>query len=408
MGILTPFKGLSHRIWLLAMVNFINRSGGMIMCFLSLYITESLHYNLVYAGYAMSFYGVGAILGHRLGGYFTDTWGYQRVQLLSLIATGVMILCLMKVQNFYLLCAVLFLLNTVSEAFRPANTVAISYNSKDENRTRSYSLMRVAFNLAITFALTVGGWLITKSWQYIFWADALTCFASAAVLFIFVPEVHKKSKKTAANNPETILKTSPRKDAVYMRFIVATFLGALAFMQIIWTIPPFFKQVYHWNEFTIGCVSAINGAVVMLIEMPLVHRIERLRPALWIIRIGAIIYAISYLILTLPTSFMWVAAVLYMVFISFGEIFVMPFSTTWATRRAPKTQEGNYMSFYGIAYASANILAPLLGTQLIYHFGYRTLWVVIALAALTASLLFSSLNKSELAFNPLAKNNRLI
>jgi len=395
MGLLTPFKGLSHRVWLLAMVNLINRSGAMIMCFLSLYITGSLNYSIAQAGYAMSIYGLGAVLGHQLGGYFTDKVGYQRVQLFSLTATGLMILCLMQVQNFYLLCAVLFGLNTVSEAFRPANTVAISYNSTDSNRTRSFSLMRLAFNLAITFALTVGGWLITKSWKYIFWADAFTCFASAAALLLFVPEIHRKVKNS--NKPDELTATpaqpalSPYKDAFYMRFAVATFMGALAFMQIVWTIPPFFKQVYGWNEFTIGCVSAINGAVVLLTEMPLVHRLERLRPSIWIIRLGLLVYVVSYFMLTLPPEYKWAAAVLYMVFISFGEIFVMPFSISWAVKYAPKAQEGAFTSVYGIAYAVANILAPLLGTQIIYHFGYNALWVTVMAISLLAWLLFGSL-----------------
>ncbi|QQS29041.1 MAG: MFS transporter [Sphingobacteriales bacterium] len=397
MGILTPFKGLTHRIWLLAIVNFINRSGGMLMCFLSLYITESLNYSILYAGYAMSIYGVGAILGQQLGGYFTDKIGYQRVQLISLIATGGMMLWLMEVRNFYLLCFVLFFLNAASEAFRPANTVAISFNSDDSNRTRSFSLMRIAFNLAITFALTVGGWLITKSWSYIFVADAMTCFASALALFLFVPEVHRKAKPDkSAPPPEAVVKISPYSDMVYMRFILGTFLGALVFMQIMWTIPPFFKQVYHWDEFTIGLVSAVNGAVVMLVEMPLVHRIEKKRPALWIVRLGVVVYGLSYLILTLPTAFMWIAAIGFMVIISFGEIFVMPFSTTWATKRSPKAQEGQYMSVYGIAYAAANILAPLMGTQIIYYFGFRALWGIIAAIAFIAYFVFNGIYRQSI------------
>lgn len=412
MAIFTPFKGISPRIWVLALVNLINRSGSMIMCFLSLYITGFLQYNIKQAGYAMSVYGLGAVLGHQLGGYFTDKVGYQRVQITSLIATGLMMLWLMQVRNFYALCAVLFVLNTVSEAFRPANTVAIGLNSNETNRTRSFSLMRLAFNLAVTFALTMGGWLITKGWNYIFIADAVTCFAAAATLLLFVPQVQGKIPKSGTATAAVALKHSPYQDKTYMLFTFGTFLSALVFMQIVWTLPPFFKEVYQWNEFTIGWVSAINGAVVLLTEMPLVHRIERLKPALWIIRLGAIVYAGCYLVLTLPDTYKWVAAVCYMVFISFGEILVMPFSTTWATRRAPKTQEGKYMAVYGIAYAVANIVAPLLGTQIIYHFGYNTLWVFIAAVSLLSWFIFGLLHQKENQHNtqtePILENQTII
>ena len=398
------FRGITRPIWLLAAVNFINRCGAMIMCFLSLYITTALGYDIVYAGYAMSVYGMGAIAGQQVGGFLTDKIGYRIVQLLSLIATGLIIIGLMYVKNFYVLCTVLFCLNLVSEAFRPANSVAVSSNSNEELRTRSFSLLRVSFNLAIMFALTVGGWLITKSWHYIFWADALTCFASATALILLMPankqptpapasKPSTDSQTAANNNPRQTAadKISPYTDKVYLRFIAATFLGALAFMQIVWTVPPFFKQVYHWDEFTIGCVSAINGFIVMMTEMPFVHHIENRYPTLRLIKFGSIFYALSYLALILPINFMWVAAVLYMVLISFGEMLVMPFSITWATRRAVKQQEGKFMSAYGMAYATANIVAPLIGTQLIHNFGYPTLWATIAALALVACLVFNNL-----------------
>ncbi|HNI46173.1 MAG TPA: MFS transporter, partial [Chitinophagales bacterium] len=267
------FKDLSRPLWLLTLVNLINRCGAMIMCFLSLYITESLHYSLTEAGLAMSIYGIGAIIGQQIGGRLTDKIGYYKVQLLSLILTGCMILVLMEVRNFYVLCVVLFFLNLVSEAFRPANSAAITDYSVTENRTRSFALMRISFNLAITFALTIGGFLIKLSWSYIFWADAITCFMAAALLmFLMNPNsnmyIHRSpiEKQTVANSH-----FEPYKNPLFRNFVLATFINALVFMQLVWTLPQFFKQVYHWDESTIGIIAAINGFVVMLTEMPIVH-----------------------------------------------------------------------------------------------------------------------------------------
>ena len=95
------------------------------MCFLSLYITQSLGYGIKEAGYAMAIYGVGAIAGQYIGGRLTDKLGFHSVQLASLISTGVFILAVLQVKEFYTLCTLLFILNMVSEAFRPANSVAI-------------------------------------------------------------------------------------------------------------------------------------------------------------------------------------------------------------------------------------------------------------------------------------------
>ena len=394
-NIFTSFKGLSGRIWLLAFVNFINRSGSMIMCFLSLYIIESLHYSLSQAGIAMACFGIGAIIGQQIGGSLTDKIGYRRVQLVSLVATGAMALVLLQVRDYYVLCATLFTLSCVSEAFRPANSVAISFNSTAATRTRSFSLLRVAFNLAITLSLTLGGWLILQSWHYIFWVDALTCFAAAAALFFLLPEAPAQefSETLAASQQQHTADDAwiAFKDPLYVRFIIGTFLGALSFMQLVWSVPPFFKQYYHWNEFTIGCVSAINGVVVMLLEMPVVHYLERHYKMMSLIRMGTLLYAASYVALMLPLAQAWTAAVLYMTIISFGEIWVMPFSTTWALKCAPEGQEGKYMSLYGMAYATSNVVAPLIGTQLMSHFPYQVLWGAASLIAVGAWLIFKSL-----------------
>lgn len=396
------FKDLSRPLWLLTLVNLINRCGAMIMCFLSLYITESLHYSLTEAGLAMSIYGIGAIIGQQIGGRLTDKIGYYKVQLLSLILTGCMILVLMEVRNFYVLCVVLFFLNLVSEAFRPANSAAITDYSVTENRTRSFALMRISFNLAITFALTIGGFLIKLSWSYIFWADAITCFMAAALLmFLMNPNsnmyIHRSpiEKQTVANSH-----FEPYKNPLFRNFVLATFINALVFMQLVWTLPQFFKQVYHWDESTIGIIAAINGFVVMLTEMPIVHGIEKLRlPTIRIVQRGVLIYAFSFALLALPPAYSYVIAVVYMITISFGETFVMPFSMTWASMKTPKGQEGQYLSAYGVAYAAANVIAPIIGTQLLYHFGYQALWLTITALAIVSYIYLKEIERQDNAAN---------
>ncbi len=410
--LLDAFSGLPLRIWLLALVNLINRSGGMVLCFMTLYLTQKLHYTITDAGYAMSCLGIGSVCGALLGGRLTDKLGYQIVQLLSLITNGFAFLCLIRIENFWTMCFALFCCNLLSEAFRPANAVAVRMNSDDDNRTRAYSLMRLAFNLAIAFALILGGWLFEQGAYLLFWADALTCFAAAATLFFFVPDIHSKRNKTPAENLEInidaaeknvieaektteTVSNSPYKDPEFLIFILLTFFSALVFMQIIWTLPAFFKVQYGWKESLIGAVSAVNGILVLLIEMPLVFGIEGKRRNLWFVRFGVFLYAVSYAALLLPVSWAWFSALFYMTIISFGEIFAMPFSTTWVTKRTPAATQGQYMALYGVAYSVANIVAPLFGTQIIAAFGYQTLWTIITLIAVATAIGFYFLDKYD-------------
>ena len=269
-----------------------------------------------------------------------------------------------------------------AEAFRPANTVAIKQHSTESTRTRSMSLMRVAVNLAISLALIVGGLLVSLGWQWLFIVDAFTCFAAAGMLLFLLKEKKQPSQEESIPmiTPQYILKNdskSPYVDKKYLLFIFSTFVGATVFMQIIWTVPVFFKQVYGWNEATIGFVSAINGIAVMTLEMPLIFRIENKQRPMWFVRLGIVCYAISYLAFTLPTSLSWFLATFFMILISFGEIFVMPFSTSWATRQGTEARQGQYLALYTMAYSISNVMAPMVGTQVIAAFGFTAFWFVL-------------------------------
>jgi MFS family permease len=391
--ITSSFTGIPHKIWMLSFVSFINRSGAIVICFLTLYLTEKLHFSLIDAGYMMSMYGVGAIVGAYFGGQWTDRFGYHKVQLLTLIGNGIMLLLLMIQRDFWAIGISLFVLNVISEAFRPANSVSIKANSDEETLTRSYSLLRVLVNLAIAFALSVGGWLITYGWELIFWADAFTCFAAAAFIYFYIPENKSNLPKNIKQKGSEGTNLSPYKDIYFLFFIFLTFLAAMVFMQILWTVPLFFKRVYHWDEAQIGVVSAINGFVVMLVELPLIFSIEGKKKSLWMVRLGLLLYALAHLSFVLPLSNTLIPAVLYMVFISFGEIFIMPFSTTWVTKQAPESIQGKYLGFYIMAYSASHVFAPLFGTYIIDNHGFITLWYIVAATSLLACVGFFYLEK---------------
>ncbi len=377
----------------------------MVVCFLTLYLTQQLGFDLRSAGYVLVFYGIGTIAGLYTGGWLTDKIGYRRVQLWSLILGGLSFILTIYVHEFWSMSAMTFLFAFLGDMFRPANQVAIRMNSDEATRTRAFSLMRVAVNMAVGIALVLGGFLVSLGWKWLFWVDGLTCFAAAIMLYFFLKEpetistqseeapqysAEKKVENEGKNLTnqvkmlENVLKSkeysenlSPYRDHDYLIFTFLTLFGATVFFQLTWTIPVFFKEVYGWNEAQIGLAMALNTAIVMVVEMPLIYRIENRRPAMWFVRLGIACYGLSHLAFFLPTNLAVLAVILYMIPASLGETFVMPFSTSWATKRAGTAQQGQYMGLYGMAYSASNVIAPLLGTQVIAAFGYNTLWLVL-------------------------------
>jgi len=427
------FGGLPSAVWILAGISFTNRAGSMIISFLTLYLTGPLHFDIATAGEIVLFFGIGGIAGSFVGGYLTDTLGYYKVQWLTLFIAGVVAAVVQYFHNFYFLCGGIFAFSFISEAFRPANNVALMYYSTDEIRTRAYSLLRISVNLAISFALGIGGLLIVLGWRWLFWFDALTSVAAAIVVLIFLPEnsnvkiktatlkelnVYREKTKGKEQNSNVkiqtatlkelnvyrekakieklkiIFKNSAYSDKTFLLFTFYTFLGAVVFMQIIWTISYFFTRAYGWSEAQAGLMNALNCVFVLIVEMPLIFYLQNKLKPLQVVCIGIVCYALAHTALLLPHALTLLPALIYILFISLGEILVMPFSSTWAAKHGEGLRSGEYMGLYGIAYSFSHIAAPLLGTQIIAHFGFDTLWIIlIALSALAFAGFYSLIHR---------------
>ncbi|MFL5747597.1 MAG: MFS transporter, partial [Niastella sp.] len=151
------YSGLSPSTWWLSFVMLINRSGTMVLPFMTIYLTSpKMGYSIGQAGFVMALFGLGAVTGGFLGGKLTDHIGFHKVQLITLGGGGIMFMVLGQMRSFPLICLFTFLLSMVNDAFRPANSTAIVAYSKEDTRTRSYALNRLAINLGWAVGSAIG------------------------------------------------------------------------------------------------------------------------------------------------------------------------------------------------------------------------------------------------------------
>ncbi|MFN0175335.1 MAG: MDR family MFS transporter [Saprospiraceae bacterium] len=390
---LESYRGIPRVIWYLSIVSLVNRCGAFVIPFLAIYMTKNLGFPLEQAGYVMMCFGVGALTGAFVGGKLTDKLGYRPIQFWSLMVNGIVLLLMMLVRDIWIMGLAVYAMSFSSEVFRPANSVAMAQHCEPETRTRSISLYRMAVNLGWTLAPAFGGMLVAFGWEWLFWIDGLTCIAASLTLLWLLP---KKSQHALTHNsddselPKTV-SISPYRDRNFLLFVLLTMLGAVVFMQILWTIPLFWEKTYEWSEGQIGKMMALNGLLVFFIEMPLVHRLEGRAPALGYVRFGLILYAISFAVCLLPAGIM--AALLFTLVISFGEMFVMPFSSNYVFGRSEGSKQGEYMALYTMSYSVANIIAPFLGTQVIAAWGFHALWYLVTGLALVTCVGFWLMSK---------------
>ena len=113
------FKGLSRNTWFLSAVMLVNRSGTMVIPFMTMYCTQKLHFSLPQAGTVMALFGGGAIVGAYFGGKITDKTGFYKQQVASLLLGGIMFIVVGFLKTYMSLCVGTFILSVCNESFRP-------------------------------------------------------------------------------------------------------------------------------------------------------------------------------------------------------------------------------------------------------------------------------------------------
>ena len=387
------YSGLSRSTWLLSLVMLVNRSGTMVLPFMTIYLT-STGYSIGQAGLVMGIFGFGAVCGGFIGGRLTDRFGFQQIQWMTLTGGGLLFMVLGQMKSYPLICICTFLLSLVNEAFRPANSTAIAHYSKEENRTRSYSLNRLAVNLGWAVGGAIGGILASINYHLLFWVDGFTNLAAVLLLRWFLPmEGATTPVRPAEGSKITVL--SPYKDTIYLRFIAYVIVFGSGFFQLFSTLPVYYKKALHMPEYMIGLLMTLNGLLITVVEMVLVFKLEGKKENLVYIFYGVCMVGLSYVLLNiLPLSIG--AAFFCMILTTIGEMSSMPFMSSYMIGRTSPTNRGQYAGLYTIAWSVAQVVGPIGGSQVAEHAGFSVLWWIVGGVCVLAAIGFRSLQQNKI------------
>src|SRR5689334_9919737 len=291
-----------------------------------------------------------------------------------------------QLRTFWQIGSCMFIIGVVGESFRPANAAAIAFYSAPGNRTRSYSLSRLAVNLGFSIGPAVGGLV---AFRYLFWADGITCMLAALLMRAALPPVFIKQKENTRSNGDA---SSVWKDDIYLRFTFFIFLSALCFLQMFSLLPVFFKEQLQLSKPVIGLVLALNGLIIVVVEMVLVFKLEGKRPPVHYISSGAFLIGLSYLVLNLPIAGLSLA-LLAMIIITAGEMLMFPFVNTFWVSRSNEHNRGQYAALFTMSFALGQVLAPTFGSQIVQRTSYSVLWYVVFGLCVVAAIGFYNFKK---------------
>lgn len=374
------FGGLPRLTWLLCLTAFLNRCGSMVVPFLGLYAKEQFDYTATDAGYLLSLYGIGAVIGSWLGGVLTDRIGSVHTQILTLLASGFWMLGMTQVLEPGWLEATTLVLAIFNEAFRPGSVTAVAISVPPMLRRKALALNRLMLNLGWAVGPTIGGYLVEYDFRWMFLADGGTCLVAGAFLIFGIGSFRPKPE------PKPVQETHgrPMRDPHFVWLMLANLITLIAFMQYFTTGSRVFEDAGYQRSH-IGWFLAVNPILIVMFEMVVVHMLRN-RSALPIVALGSLVVGLGYLVLLAPMGAFGI--VLAMGIVAGGELLQMPPLSAHINDHAPASARGAYNGAYGMVFSLALILAPIVGGHVYEDHGEDALWILSGILGIVSAGMF--------------------
>lgn len=391
--------GLPRQFWWLWTSTLVNRLGAFVATFLALYLTVERGYSASYAGLVGALYGLGGVVSSIGAGVLTDRIGRRPTLLVAQLSTALSVAALGLVTHPVAIAAVACLVGMATNASRPAVQAMMADIVRPEDRVRAFSLNYWAINLGFAVSSTSAGLIAQYSYHLLFFGEAAMVLATALLTFWKLAE----SRPTAGPERETrpgrdadISMWTVLRDSRFMVVVALNLLLATLIQQAFVSLPISMGQ-QGLNSTDFGTVIAVNGVLIVLLQLPLTRFIEHRDPAKLLI-VSALLTGYGFGL----NAFAGSSAAFYafaVVVWTLGEMINSPTQMGLVVRLSPTHGRGRYQGMYTLSWSVANLGAPLLGGTVIDHYGADTLWAASAaigtLAALGYGLLLRSMRAAE-------------
>ncbi|MEU6018325.1 MFS transporter [Streptomyces sp. NPDC047515] len=376
MGFFAIVRDVPRTVRLLAFGSFLNGVVSFTFVYLFVYLTGPRGLTVPQAGVIAGVGGIGLVAGNFTGGWFGDHYGHRRM-LLTGAPVGGAALATLPVLPVAAMYGVLPLAQYAAGVVRAANAALVAVSVPEGGRRQSFALVRAGGNAAFAVGPPLGALVAARfSYDWLFVADGLGTLLFAGYAAMVLP-AHGTTHSRPARGPGTPgLWRELRARPAVLVLLAAILCVDLVYRQQYSTLPVFLSEHGHGAQFY-GWLLAINGGVILLLELPAAHALRRREP-LGIVGTGLLLVGLGYAVLIPGAGALF--AVTMMASLTAGEILYKTTATAYVADRAPDHAQGRFQSLYAGASISGQVLAPPLGGAL-YSAAPGLLWPACAVLA---------------------------
>jgi len=387
--LISDVRGLPAAVHVMIGGQFINRFGAFVMPFLALYLTGQ-GIALGRVALVLGAVSVGGLFGPIASGYLADALGRRNTIVIALVTAALTTVALYYCHTVRQFMAVGFFHGFCSFLYAPAANALLTDLVTAEQRVLTFALMRLAINAGFAAGPAMAGLLFSRSPALIFYGDAFTTLAFAVLAFGWLP--HGLRTVTGRVTSPGVVWQSWRealadmaRNRPFIFLVVCSLLMEIAFVQT-FNVLALTTVNRGLTPAQYGVVMGMNGALIMLIELPL-NQWARRFDLRWVLVVGYALVGLgcaSFGIMRTQAGFF--AA---MGLFTLGEMLSLPISMSYASHLSPEKFRGRYFGTRGMVWALAG-LAGSLGVWCYGRLGDNWWYVAGGIGLLGALLMLIS------------------
>jgi predicted MFS family arabinose efflux permease len=359
---------LPAQFWIVWTATLINRAGGFVGIFLTIYLTTERHFSTSTAGLVLGLYGLGGAIGVAAAGHLTDRWGRRPTVLLAMGSAAVLMACLGLAHSRPAIMLGALALGMAAEGARPPLGAMIADLVPAADRSRAFSVYFWAINLGFATAAVLAGFAAGSGYLTLFLADAATTAAAAILIAVKIRETRPAAVPRQRHEKGL---AAIGRDRVFLGFVVCNLLIALVLMQHAAMLPLAMIDD-GLSPRTFGVVIALNGVFIVL-GQPLVTRLLATRREALVAPVAAVVMGVGFGLTAFAATPVWYGATVLLW--TAGEMLNAPSNAALLAGLSPVDMRGRYQGAYGLSWQAASFLAPTLGGAVRDLAGNTALWL---------------------------------
>lgn len=363
-------------IWLLVIGTTISVTGGSFLWPLNtIYMHNELGKSLAFAGMILMFNQAATITGNLIGGVLFDKFSAYKT---ILYGTGLAMTSAIILSFFHNIGAysVLLVLIGLGTGVTWPVMFAMAGSVWPDGGRRAFNAIYVAQNLGVALGATLGGYVASISFHYIFMANATLFTMFFLMAFFFYRDMDEKRDQQM--HTSVIEQSGEIKNRASFKALLILSTGFLiawfAYSQWQSTIASHTQDIGIPLE-KYSMLWAINGFLIVM-GQPFVKWItEKITSQKAHIFMGAGIMVFSYVIAMFAGEFTMFAVG--MVILTMGEMLMWPAVPSLANELAPPGRAGFYQGFVNSVAAAGRMLGPVVGGLIVDLYNIQLLFYIL-------------------------------